>query len=156
MATAAGKRSVEPVLLIGNVDDGISLYLATVVARGDTLSVLLRADGTKVRAESARWEPSASSSAEEAREIVRSEHPGDRVLLPLRPVVELHGEKLTLVRDNFARISGTKAPWEAEWRFQLPEDSTAHDLVAIGFPSIKETAGEPIYTAPFSEVFIPS
>ncbi|WP_148043226.1 hypothetical protein [Flexivirga caeni] len=142
-------------ILIGNAADGISLYLATVATHDNILSVIIRADGTRVRAEGKTWEPSAASSAEEDAEIARSAHPGDRVLLPFRPVVELRGEQLKPVRDNFARISGTKAPWEAEWRFQLPEHFTAHDSLSISIPSIEETMGRPIYAAAFWEVLTP-
>lgn len=141
--------------------EGIPIHLRGVSIADDILTVVIVADGPLVAEQGAAWHTAVESSYARAKALGPGnftefpEHPGDRVLFPLVPIVALDDKQLRRSRESYAEISGIDPPWQAWWRFMIPDHPRVDDArLVICIPTLDRGIDNPVYAGSFRDILI--
>ncbi|TWE13334.1 hypothetical protein BKA23_2163 [Rudaeicoccus suwonensis] len=124
------------------------------------MNVVMVADGPLVAEQGAAWHTAVESSHALAKALGPGnftefpEHPGDRVLFPLVPSVVVDDKQLPILKENVAQIAGIDPPWQAWWRFVLPDHPRTDARLLIFIPKLDRGIDNPVYAGSLREVLI--
>lgn len=147
-------------ICIGSAED-IPICLRGLSAADGVLTVAIVADGPAVAEQAAAWHATVESSVARTKALGTGkspefpDHPGDRVLYPIAPIVRLNNEQLPRPRENFAEIAGIDPPWEAWWRFVLPDHFPADTQVIVCIPQLDRGTDKPVYAGALGDILVP-